>query len=274
MGIYCLCSTFAVSVYRSPSFGAPLISQLVFGEYGEILLTKGNWLLIKCLHDHYTGWIHQDQILMADSIQPNHFLNFDLFYTVVDSQGLFLIPFGGKLPKFDGFMFELGKKKHTFSGNFIKPNQLQHKESALRKVINKLINTPYLKGGRTPAGMDAPALVQLVFSFFGISLFRTVEKQLKQGILVNFFETACLGDVFYFENSNGNVVHTGIYLGNNEILHSWGRVRVSKVDAFGLFDDSKKYNFNLRIIKRFTSFDAEKIIEPLRATDTKQMRLF
>jgi gamma-D-glutamyl-L-lysine dipeptidyl-peptidase len=43
----------------------------------------------------------------------------------------------------------------------------------------------------------------------------------------------------------------GILLGNDQIIHASGKVRIDPFDHYGIYNkESKKYSHNLRVIKR------------------------
>ena len=66
-----------------------------------------------------------------------------------------------------------------------------------------------------------------------------------------FVEEAKAGDIAFFDDEEGNIVHVGMCLGKGEIIHASGRVRIDKFDHQGIFDNEKKrYSHRLRVIKR------------------------
>ena len=64
-------------------------------------------------------------------------------------------------------------------------------------------------------------------------------------------EEAETGDLAFFDNEEGKIVHVGILLNNQQIIHASGFVRIDKFDHYGIFgSDTKKYSHTLRVIKR------------------------
>ena len=91
----------------------------------------------------------------------------------------------------------------------------------------------------------------MVFKLVGIKLLRTAEQQVHQGRLIDFIEQAQPGDLAFFENKVGNITHSGILLPDEKITHTAEKVRIDKVDHFGIYSDElKKYTHRLRVIKR------------------------
>ena len=67
----------------------------------------------------------------------------------------------------------------------------------------------------------------------------------------NFVEEALPGDLAFFDNDEERIIHVGIVLENQQIIHASGQVRLDRLDHQGIFNvDTKKYSHKLRIIKR------------------------
>jgi len=80
----------------------------------------------------------------------------------------------------------------------------------------------YKYGGKSPStGFDCSGFVSYVYSNFGVSLTRSSSGQYKNdGVEVSKDELAP-GDLLFFSNSSTNGVgHVGIYMGDNEFVHS------------------------------------------------------
>lgn len=87
-----------------------------------------------------------------------------------------------------------------------------------------------------------------------MNLKRDASQQAEQGINIDFINESKEGDLAFFDNSEGKIIHVGIILEDNRILHASGTVRIDKLDHHGIFNDSQnKYTHNLRIIKRIQS---------------------
>ena len=49
----------------------------------------------------------------------------------------------------------------------------------------------------------------------------------------------------------GKIIHVGIVLDDNKIIHAAGKVRIDKFDHYGIFNvDTKKYSHHLQVIKK------------------------
>ena len=74
--------------------------------------------------------------------------------------------------------------------------------------------------------------------------------QIEQGYEVTSLHDAKLGDLAFFDNDEGKVVHVGIMLNNEKIIHASGRVKIDKIDEKGIFSELKRYTHKLKTIKR------------------------
>jgi hypothetical protein len=72
-----------------------------------------------------------------------------------------------------------------------------------------------------------------------------------QGRPIDFAEQCQSGDLAFFDNGRGHITHVGIILPECHIIHASGKVRIDKLDHFGIFNsEQNRYTHQLRIIKR------------------------
>ncbi|WP_209121764.1 peptidoglycan-binding protein [Alkalihalobacillus sp. BA299] len=81
----------------------------------------------------------------------------------------------------------------------------------------ELVGTPYLWGGTTPSGFDCSGFVQYVFKQQEMNVPRTVAQQWSAGTSV---DKPSVGDLVFFETIAKGPSHNGIYIGNNQFIHS------------------------------------------------------
>lgn len=98
------------------------------------------------------------------------------------------------------------------------PSTSSSKISGIVSEANRLIGTPYLWGGTTPAGFDCSGFTQYVFASQGIELPRTSQNQAKLGSSVSYNDLKPGDLVFFSIARNGTIDHVGMYLGNSQFI--------------------------------------------------------
>ena len=119
------------------------------------------------------------------------------------------------------------------------------------KFTDQWLNAPYLWGGRTPLGVDCSGFAQIIFKTLGIDLSRDAWQQAQQGKPVKKLKNAVIGDLAFFDDKE-EIVHVGILLNNEQIIHASGKVRIDPTDKKGITNsDTGKRTHRLRAIRRY-----------------------
>jgi len=253
---YGICALSVIPIRYSASDTSEMVSQLLFGEAYEVVSVKSKWLKIRCSHDKYEGWISKNQHTEAPEkvkdealSATNHSL--EVVHQAIADKYFIPILLGSAIPEYDGINFKLNGNKYTFNGQVINLEDTPKSAELLIKIARKYLNAPYLWGGRSPFGIDCSGFVQVVFKIMGFKFDRDASQQVHHGEVVNLPIESKPGDLAFFENKKGDIIHVGIILENQEIIHASGKVRIDKFDHQGIFNqDLGKYTHKLRIIKR------------------------
>ncbi len=271
----CICQVSVAPIRSSSSDKSEMVSQLLFGETVEVLEKKGTWRKIKCTWDKYQGWTDHK---LLKQITPSELERSkeDPSYSLELAQGImaddhFLpVLMGSSLPEYDGMRLKLGETEFIFNGQAISPMTSNPSLGILLKIARKYLNAPYMWGGRSPFGIDCSGLTQMVFKMIGVKLLRDASQQVGQGRNIDFVEMAQPGDLAFFENRAKRIAHVGIVLPENKIIHASGKVRIDKLDHFGIFNEEKnKYTHKMRIIKRVLPDEMPKSIEQGNESEAK-----
>ncbi|MDR0438345.1 MAG: C40 family peptidase [Bacteroidales bacterium] len=259
MMTHAICLLSVVPVRETISHRSEMVTQLLFGELCLIDDQYQDWYKIRVQFDNYEGWVEKKQLHLIDEKTYNKTLNQSV-KTYINAPVAFVrskngeIPvlLGSSLPLFDAGKFKIGNEIWTFEGGEDYQCSKQTPERLSFWAL-KYVKSPYLWGGRSPFGIDCSGLVQNVFRMCGYSLPRDAAQQAELGQVINFVEEAKPGDLLFFDNSEGKITHVGIFVGNNQIIHASGEVRIDKIDHQGIFNETTgTYSHQLRLIKRLT----------------------
>ena len=109
----------------------------------------------------------------------------------------------------------------------------------------------YRLGGSTKTGIDCSGFTQMVYKLNGYKLLLDASQQSMQGEALSFIEESEPGDLAFFDNEEGNIIHVGIIMEDNHIIHASGKVRIDRLDHLGIFNaETNKHTHKLRVIKK------------------------
>lgn len=252
---YAVISVPAAPVRRKPNHRKEMVSQLLFGESVKVLKSKGDlWVKIRSLHDGYEGWMTNTMLEEVDENAANGmsvFATTDLLSLVSIGDKQINVPVGSSLPFLENSKGKFGKLEYSFSGNCCKRDEQKPSAELVQQLTSQWLNVPYLWGGRIPLGVDCSGFVQVVFKLMGIDLPRDAWQQAQEGKAVKKFAASQPGDLAFFDNKE-DIVHVGILLGNNEIIHASGKVRMDTINKKGITNELPgSHKIRLRAIRRY-----------------------
>lgn len=248
-----ICILAIIPLRCEPNDRSEIVSQVLFGEHFEILEHNKQWSKIKIHFDEYEGWIDSKQFQFISQENFNTLsdeaiiLNADLVeYITTPNNTLQAITIGASL----SFLNHVDINISNFEFEGLRLSGAKPKSNIVNTAFQYL-NSPYLWGGKTPFGIDCSGFTQMVYKLNGYKLLRDASQQATQGEVLSFIEESEPGDLAFFDNEEGNIIHVGIILENNYIIHSSGKVRVDRLDHLGIYNaEINKHTHRLRVIKK------------------------
>lgn len=244
---------------KEPSDAAEQVTQILFGEHYEVKETRKKWIRIKTALDKYECWIDKKQHhaiddKFAERLNKQKFIPVSLemagWVQQVSNNAIIPIVLGSSLPFLENGEFKIEKEVYKFEGQHQLKAEKKNTDALVQQALVYL-NTPYLWGGRHPFGIDCSGLVQICYKTIGINLPRDAYQQAALGSSLSFIEESEPGDLAFFDNEEGKIIHVGILLKDNYIIHASGRVRIDRIDHQGIYNNEMHdYSHRLRIIKR------------------------
>ncbi|PTM02737.1 MAG: hydrolase Nlp/P60 [Bacteroidetes bacterium] len=245
---YGICHLSIVSLRFEPSDKTELVSQVLYGEVFKVIELRKKWSRIRLSYDKYEGWIDNKQFQFIEKSdyellsKAKLILSTDLVEFIEDDlKQLYPIPIGSTL---NG----LSLLNHKHDGNTISD---RNPKSELLKTAFTYLNAPCLWGGKTPFGIDCSGFTQMVYKLNGHKLLRDASLQSTQGEALSFIEESEPGDLAFFDNAEGEIVHVGIIMEDHHIIHAHGKVRIDRLDHSGIYNSDKNiHTHKLRVIKK------------------------
>jgi hypothetical protein len=223
------CGMLATPLRAEPVDGGEQVSELLPGEPFAVLDINAGWAWGYCVADHRVGYV--EAIELTDPLEPTH--------VVVEAMApiqpepdpmapaLSFLPMGSRLH---------GKRKGallSIEGGFVPASYLrrvdEHDDDPAA-VAQRLLNAPWLPGGRTCHGIDGCGLVQLALQLCGVSAPRDLDLLKDVGEKLSQDAPLRRGDLVFCGDT------PGLMLDDQMVIHvceNLGRVTVEPLHCIG-----------------------------------------
>lgn len=246
---YGICHLSVIPVRAQADNSSEMLTQLLYGEHFKIIESRKYWSKVRIVNDLSEGWVEKQQFLPIDKAQFNaieenkspKYASDLVGYTSGKDHALIPVLLGSSVSN-------APLLSHRFEGAYL--NGTGAKSNIVPTAMYYL-HAPFLRGGKTPFGVDDAGLSQMVYKINGYRLPRQASEQAMVGESLSFIEESEPGDLAFFDDKDGNIEHVGIIMKDNFIIHSHGRVRIDRLDHTGIFNrDEGLYSHPLRVIKK------------------------
>jgi hypothetical protein len=255
---YGICTLSVIPIRADASDRSEMTNQLLFGETFEVVDVIGEWLLIRGDSDGYEGFADKKQCHFLSDDEHKRLTGLSPSFpdepvseiTETSSGRKFGILLGSTLRLNQQRQIIAGKQIFSYHGKTISFSGKNKREAIIATAL-KFLGAPYLWGGRSLFGIDCSGLTQVVNKINGISLPRDASQQAQHGNTLHLISEAQPGDLLFFDNDEEQIVHAGMLLDAEHIIHASGFVRIDKIDHYGIFNEERKnYTHKLRLIKQ------------------------
>jgi cell wall-associated NlpC family hydrolase len=246
-GIVCVS---VANIRTKPSHPSELSTQAVMGTPLEILKRDRGWLMVRT-PDRYIGWTNDSSVeIMTESDlarwNSENRIIFTGRYGTVDAvdgsqvsdlvSGSILVAeemekeiYGVRLPD--------GRKGFTLSKDWIVfdtwADTIVPRGSSIVASALRFTGIPYMWGGTSSKSFDCSGYTKTVYFLNGLILERDASQQIKHGLIVpaeTNFNQLQPGDLLFFGSKTPyRVIHTGIWIGNHQVIHASGMVKIESV---------------------------------------------
>ncbi len=247
----------AANLRSNPKHSAELATQATLGTVVNVLKKEGDWYLIQT-PDKYLAWVDPGGIQLMNESQITEWKTSDkIMYTntyghafnSIDADNRISDVVAGSILKLvdsDDTHFKIefpdGRQAYILKDEAQEYetwlSSLDYTSESLIETSKTLMGVPYLWGGTSTKGVDCSGYTKTIYFLNGMVIPRDASQQVHAGKPIDSiadFSKLEKGDLLFFgrkasETTSEKVVHVGMWIGDNQFIHSSEMVRISSVD--------------------------------------------
>lgn len=268
---YAIINVSVANLRADPKHSAELATQALLGTPVNVLKNMAGWHLVQT-PDNYIAWTNGGSLELMDENELNSWkAKPKIIY--LNTSGYSMNEAGNQRVSdlvAGNILILRDEDKHHWSVIYpderkaiVNKNealelqswkdQITISDTSISRAAKDLMGVPYLWGGTSTKGVDCSGFTKMVYFLHGMIIPRDASQQVQVGKLIDTekdFNKLQVGDLLFFgrinEDKSERATHVGLWLGNNQFIHSSGDVHISSMDSLAENFDDYNYNRYLR----------------------------
>lgn len=256
--IYGLVNNSVSNIRSEPRHSAQLATQALLGMPLQVLKKDGGWYYVRTPDDYlswidsggmhrmtyaeYLEWKAAEKLIYLDTYGFAYSAPSKSSEKVSDLAAGNILKLEGSDGNYYKISYPDGRSGFILKSegkSFSEWNEdLEVTQQSLAETARSMMGIPYLWGGTSTKGVDCSGFTKTIYLMNGMIIPRDASQQVHAGTKVDDeknWGTLEIGDLLFFgspatENRGRRVVHVGMWIGNDQFIHSSRQVRISSVD--------------------------------------------
>ena len=249
-----------------PAHSSELLSQAIMGTPVRVFKMEDGWVLVQT-PDMYIGWTNLSAVQLMSSSEINEWRNADRMIYTESNGSVFedskqtvvmsdlvagaIVAKKSESKNITEVSLPDGRLGFVTNQNWLNFKQMKDSVTPIGDNLiiagKRFLGFPYLWGGTSSKAMDCSGFVKTVYFLNGVVLERDASQQINHGKEIDItsgYTNLQKGDLLYFGSKQPyKVTHTGMYIGDNEFIHSSGFIHINSFDK-------TRANFNSDLVSK------------------------